>query len=496
VQRYVDQLPDGGHSDKLDARLLMVTAVCVLEPVMAALDATVVNVAQRTFIGVFSSTPAVVAWTMTAYTLALAAVIPLAGWAANRFGTKRLLLGSVTMFTLASLLCALAPNIALLVLFRALQGAGGGLLTPLTLTILAQEAGPTRLGRVLTIAGVPMLTAPIFGPVLGGWLIDSFGWRWIFLINIPVGAVMLALAAFVLSENPPSCNEPFDFVGMLLLSPGLTAFLYGVSLIPSRGSVDDAHVLLPMILGVALMAAFGWHAVGCAENPLIDLRLLADRAVASANATRFIFAVAFFGTCLVFPAYFQQVLGETPAQSGLSLIPQTVSAAAFTPLVGRLMERRGPREVVLAGTALMVLGLTMFAYATSRHGSPHGLLMSGLALFGMGSAGLLIPVSWVAVHGLRDGQVAHGSTLFHVNHYAAAAAGTAVLSVLLTSGLSSTHLSTQPAGDSSQAYTAVFVVAALLIASAVVPALFLPATGSNQHSMLEPADEAASRLAG
>src|SRR5258708_8855579 len=174
---------------------------------MAILDATVVSVAQRTFIAQFETTQAVVAWTMTGYTLALATVIPLTGWAADRFGTKRLFMGSVLFFTLGSLLCAMAPNITLLVAFRVVQGLGGGMLMPLTFTILTREAGPRRLGRLMAVLGIPMLLAPMCGPVLGGWLISAYGWQWIFRINLPVGVILLVLAALIFPRDRPRPSE-------------------------------------------------------------------------------------------------------------------------------------------------------------------------------------------------------------------------------------------------------------------------------------------------
>src|SRR3954469_10087477 len=224
------------YPENLDAGLLKIAGVCVLAAVMAILDTTVVSVAQRTFITEFETTQAVVAWTMTAYTLALATVIPLTGWAADRFGTKRLFMASVFFFTLGSLLCAMAPNITMLVAFRVIQGLGGGMLMPLTFTILTREAGPKRLGRLMAVLGIPMLLGPMGGPILGGWLIDSFSWPWIFLINLPIGLLALVLAFVVFRRDEPQPSEAFDVVGVLLLSPGLASFLYGVSSIPGRGT--------------------------------------------------------------------------------------------------------------------------------------------------------------------------------------------------------------------------------------------------------------------
>jgi MFS transporter, DHA2 family, multidrug resistance protein len=493
----------------LDSRLVMITVACTLLPVMVTLDATVVNVAQRSFIDKFASTQAVVAWTVTGYTLALAAVIPLTGWATNRLGAKRLVLGSVLLFTLGSLLCALASNISLLVTFRVLQGLGGGMLMPLQLIILARAAGPERLGRVLTISMVPVWIAPICGPILGGWLIDSFGWQWIFLINIPIGLLALVLAGFFLPQDVPLLAESLDVVGMLLLSPGLVLLFYGVSLLPERGTIADPYVCVPAAIGLILIGAFVIHALRRADGALIDLRLLKNREVAAANAIRFLFAITFIGSCLLLPGYFQQVLGKTPFQSGLLLIPQTLSAAAVIPIVGRLMEKRGPRGIVLIGTTLAVMGMGVFVYGISRHYVDLSVLLAGLAMFGVGSGCMMIPVSWAAVHTLDSSEVAHGSTLFNVNHNTAASVGAALMSVILTSRFngsaniaaanradsireeaarrgSAPDLSRLPsqvlapdflehvANDLSRAYAGVFVIAMILVAAIAIPASLLP----------------------
>ncbi len=473
----VEQARAGDYPAKLDSRLLMITVACTLLPVMVTLDATVVNVAQRTLIVGFSSTQAVVAWTVTGYTLALAAVIPLTGWAANRLGTKQLALGSVLVFTWASLLCAQAPNIAVLIAFRAFQGLGGGLLMPLQLIILARAAGPQRLGRVLTISMVPILMAPICGPVLGGWLIDSFGWQWVFLINIPIGLLTLVFAGFVLPDDRSLLPECLDVIGMLVLSPGLVLFLYGVSRLPERGRIVDPHVWIPAAIGLILIGTFVIHALRWADRALIDLRLLKDREVAAANAIRFLFVVTFFGSCLLFPAYFQQVLAKTAFQSGLLLLPQTLGAAAVMPIVGRLMEKRGPRGVVLIGTTLTVIGMGVFVYGIGHDHKDLPVLLTGLAVFGVGSGCLMTPVSWAAVHTLNSNEVTHGSTLFNVNHNMAASIGAALMSVLLTSRLNGSSIE-HVANGVSRSYAGVFAVGLLLVAATAIPASFLPKRGA------------------
>jgi MFS transporter, DHA2 family, multidrug resistance protein len=268
---------------------------------MVTLDATVVNVAQRTLIDVFSATPAIVAWSVTGYALALAAAIPLTGWAAGWWGTKVPALGAVVVFSWASLLCSEAPNIAALVAFRVLQGLGGGTLVSLPLIILARAAGPARLRRVLTIGMIPILVAAICGPILGGWLIDSFGWKSIFLINIPIGLLALVFAGLVLPEDDPLPAAPLEVIGTLLLFPGLVLVLYGVSLLPGRGTIADPNVWFPAMIGLLLLGAFVIRARRRADRALIDLRSPGNRDVAAADATRFLFAIAFFGCCCFRP---------------------------------------------------------------------------------------------------------------------------------------------------------------------------------------------------
>src|SRR5689334_208504 len=231
------QAAPGADDDRLDGRVLLVAGVVVLGAIMSILDITVVSVAQPTFQEEFNASPAETAWTMTGYTLALATVIPLSGWAADRFGTKRLYMLAVLLFAAGSALCALATSIEMLTAFRVLQGLGGGMLMPVGMTIMTRAAGPERVGRVMAVLGIPMLLGPIFGPILGGWLIEAASWHWIFLINIPIGAVALVYASRVLPKDEVAPSETFDWIGMLLLSPGLALFLFGVSSIPGEGTV-------------------------------------------------------------------------------------------------------------------------------------------------------------------------------------------------------------------------------------------------------------------
>jgi EmrB/QacA subfamily drug resistance transporter len=502
------------YPDKLDAHLLRISGVCILATVMLIIDVTVVSVAQRTFIAEFGSSQAVVAWTMTGYTLALATVIPLTGWAADRFGTKRLFMGTVVAFALSSVLCAFASSILQLIVFRVIQGVGGGMLLPLGFMIMTREAGPGRLGRLMSIMSIPMLLAPIAGPILGGWLIATSSWRWIFLINLPIGIVTAILAAIVFPRDHPARSETFDVIGGLLLSPGLATFLFAVSSIPRFGTVADRHVLIPGTIGLTLIAGFvlhAWHR----DHPLIDLRLFQNRVITQANVTMLVFATAFFGAALLLPSYFQQVLHHTPMQAGVHMIPQGLGAMLTMRLTGPLVDRQGPGKIVLVGIALMTAGLGTFAFGVARQAHYQPTLLIALSIMGLGMGCTMMPLSVASVQALAPHQIARGTTLMSVSHQVGGSMGTALMSMILTNqfnrsenisaaktlatlqqNAASRGVAVNPAAiprqtlapdftdhllhDLSRAYTAVFAVAVVLVVFTVIPAAFLPKKPASQ----------------
>ncbi len=402
--------------DKLDARVFKIAGVVVLGAIMSILDVTVVTVAIPTFQTIFDTTYAIAAWTMTGYTLALATVIPLTGWAADRFGTKRLYMAALVFFVLGSVLCATAWNIGSLIGFRVIQGLGGGMLMPLGMTIMTHAAGPHRIGRVMAVLGVPMLLGPIAGPILGGWLIDSFSWHWIFLINLPIGIVALIYAWIVLPADQPEPSESFDFLGMLLASPGLALFLYGVSSIPEAGTVAARKVLIPMIIGAILLVVFVFHALR-AVHPLIDLRLFKNSSLRYAVITMTLFAMAFFGSGLLLPSYLQQVRGESTLMAGLLIAPQGLGAMLTMPIAGRLVDKIGPGKIVLTGIAVMSIGMAYLTQVTAD--TPYPLLLGALFVMGLGMGCTMMPTMTAAIQTLTHAQVARGSTLMNIVNLAA-----------------------------------------------------------------------------
>src|ERR1700754_4123150 len=247
-------------SEGLDRRLLMIASVVVLGVIMSILDTTVVNVAINTLARDFETDLPTIQWIVTRYTLALATVIPLTGWAADRFGTKRLYMLSIGLFVAGSALSGLAWSAESLIGFRVLQGLGGGMLMPAGMTILTRAAGPQRVGRVMAIIGVPMLLGPILGPILGGWLVDDVSWRWVFFLKLPIGITALVLSLRILDKDRPQPAESLDVLGLALLSPGLALVIYGLAKSVSAGGFGATEVWGTMLAGAILLIVFVWHA--------------------------------------------------------------------------------------------------------------------------------------------------------------------------------------------------------------------------------------------
>ena len=336
------------------------------------------------------------------------------------------------------MLCATADSINMLILFRVIQGLGGGMLMPLGMTIMTRAAGPARMGRLMAILGVPMLLGPILGPILGGWLIDNASWHWIFLINAPIGVIAFIYAFVALPSDAPEPSESFDFLGMLLLSPGLALFLFGVSSLPQKeGDFTAPRVWVSMLVGVVLMLAFVWHAFR-PEHPLLDLRLFKNRNLTVSTITMFLFAAAFFGGLLLVPTYFQQIRGESTLDAGLLIAPQGIGAMMTMPIAGALVDKFPVGRIV------------PFGHGADRH--------RHVRAHPDRSGHVVPPAHRPAVrHGPRHGrdddaavhhcagtlthhEVARGSTLLNITQQIASSVGVAVISVMLTNQLKQSDL--------------------------------------------------------
>ncbi|MEU6238031.1 MDR family MFS transporter [Kitasatospora sp. NPDC047058] len=446
-------------------------AVLALGPVLAQLDATIVSVGIDPVARELHSPVAAVQWVSIGYLLAISLAMPLSGWAAGRFGARRMWLVSVALFVAGSALCGLAWSTGSLIAFRVLQGIGGGMMQPLGQTIMVQAAGPSRIGRVMGTLMLPISLAPVLGPVLGGLVLEHLDWRWMFLLNVPVGLVTLLLAvrAVPADGERPHPRPRLDALGLALLSPGLTALVYGLATI---GGDAGTGSVAAVVLGSALLLGYGAHALRTPRGgrpPLIDLRLFAGRGFSVATANSFLQGASVYSSMFLVPLYFQQVRHTGAVEAGLLLAPQALGTGVAALLAGRIADRIAPRPLILVGIACSLVGTLAFTRLGSGSGPADGLLAASLALRGAGMGIIGIPGMAAVYSSVERSQVPAAAGAVNVLNRLGGALGTAVLTLVLQQSLAG-HPA-QPAAAFGETFWWVLGLSALSIA----PALLYPA---------------------
>ncbi|SCE76487.1 drug resistance transporter, EmrB/QacA subfamily [Micromonospora viridifaciens] len=397
---------------------------------LVVIDTTVSVVAMPRLAEDLDTGIAAIGWVTSAYALALVAVMPTAAWVAERFGTRRAYLGALTLFTAGSLLAGYAWDIGSLIAFRVVQGLGGGLLNPLGMAIALAAVPPGRRGRMMSLAGLPVLLGPLIGPVLGGALLDHASWRWIFWINMPVGVAAVLLGRWVLPATNAQPGARLDLLGLLLLCPGLALAVFGLSVTGDQGGLLTGPVLVPLVAGAALVAAFAWRA-GRVPHPLLRLSVLRSPGMAAGAATVALFAAGYFGSFLILPAYVQIVRGDSATLAGTLGIPQAVATGLMLQVATRLVDRVSPRLVVGLGIATAVAGTAARAAVLDADTSYPLLAVLG-AVTGLGTGATLMPTMAAASRALSRDDIPAGTTLLTTVSNSAVATGTALIAAALS----------------------------------------------------------------
>ena len=408
-------------------------AVVLTGTIMTILDSTIVNIAIPTLQhDLHAGSYTDIAWVVTGYLLAQGAVIPLTGWATDRWGTKRLYLITIVMFTVASMLCGISQNLGELIFFRVIQGVGGGMLMPIGMTIILQAVGPQNMGRVMGIFGVPMLIAPAVGPVLGGWFVQDFTWRLIFYVNVPIGIAGFIAASRFLRESHRTAKLRLDVLGLITGVPAILALMYAVDRSTALGWSSPLVVSL-LVASAVLMGSFIVRQLRASE-PLLQLSLFRDRTFSWAMALSFVVVTAMFGTMLLLPLYLQEVHGYDAIETGLLLLPQAAMAAISMPLGGYLTDRIGPKWVVATGMVLLTIGSVVLAQI--HYNSSNWLVVGALMLRGFAMGFAMMPTMSAAMARVPRRYTSRASSITNTFQRVSSSVGIAVLVTVLAAQFS------------------------------------------------------------
>lgn len=460
--------PQAAAPGRLDPYLWRLAPVVVLGSIMSVLDTTIVNVALDTLSKDFHDKIATIQWVVTGYLLSLAAVIPVSGWAARRFGAKNIWLLSIALFTIGSALCGFAHSTTELIAFRVIQGVGGGMILPVGQMMIANTAGPQNMGRVMSIISIPTLLAPILGPVLGGVILQNIGWRWIFFVNVPIGIIAVIAGLRVMRNMKSTTTERLDYLGLILLALGMPLLTYGLAEIGTVGTFDSAKVIGPGVAGIALIIAFAFHALRLrGRRPLLELRLYRRPTFSSASIAIFCLGAAMFGSMILLPLYFQTIRHESVIDTGLLTGPQGVGMIIMMPFIGKLTDRYGGGILALGGAILTTAATVPFALI-GAHTSLVGLSLA-MVIRGVGIGFGFMPAMTAAFAALKREELSDATPQLNVLMRVGGSIGTAILAVVLQRAQEGAHTLDAAAG----AYGTAFWWTMGLTAAAILPCVVL-----------------------
>jgi EmrB/QacA subfamily drug resistance transporter len=433
-----------------------VSVVYVAAMFMAIMDTTIVNVALPTLGREFHVRSDAVDTVVIAFLVSLAVFIPTSGWLGDRFGGKKVLLGAIAVFTAASALCGLAQSLPELVAFRVLQGAGGGLMTPVGMAMLFRTFPPAERVRASSILTVPTAFAPALGPVLGGIFVTELSWRWVFYVNLPIGIAALVFGALFLADHRQGVSGPFDVPGFVLAGAGLGLFMYGLSVGPIKGW-SDGGVIVATVCGAVLLGLLVVVELR-RRYPLVDLRLYANRLFRTTTVVMLFAQAGFLGTLYLVALFFQDGLGLSALESGLLTFPEAIGVMAGSQLVTRVLYPvLGPRRVMRIGLPVVVAAMAGLALV----GVDTNLWLIRLDMFflGAGMSHVFIPAQAAAFATLTPGETGRASMLFNTQRQISSAVGVAVLTTVLAAVGTVSRVAGRLVPDLT-AYHAAFLVAA------------------------------------
>ncbi|MHB1044267.1 MAG: DHA2 family efflux MFS transporter permease subunit [Eubacteriales bacterium] len=401
--------------------------VLVIGGFMAILDGSIVNVALPKLMAIFNVSADSIQWVMTAYLLVSGVVVPITGYLSDRFGSKKMYIFSLAVFTAGSAVCALAWSNNSLVAARVLQALGGGMMLPVSMSIIYMIVPRDKIGLAMGVWGISAMAAPTIGPTLGGYLVDHLGWEWIFTVNIPVGVVAVFLSAIILDETPRRGSLKLDLLGAVTSGLGCFAVLLALSQGQDKGWTSLYIVNLFIFSAFCFILFIMWELI--TPQPLLDLRLLKNRTFSASLAAMSIATVGLFSAIFLIPLYCQTILGYTPMQTGLLLMPMAMMSGVMMPISGRLFDKIGAAPLCLVGmtiTAITTYQLHTISYDTS-YSELQWLLVK--RAFGLGMA--IMPMSTAGMNTIPFFLVARATALNNLVRQISASFGIAFLTYVM-----------------------------------------------------------------
>ena len=397
---------------------------------MEVLDTTVVNVSLPHIAGSLSATVDEATWVLTSYLVANAIILPITGWLANFFGRKRLLMMSVTGFTVASFLCGFAPTLTLLIVFRVIQGAAGGALQPLSQAVLLEAFPPEMRGKAMGFWGLGIVVAPILGPVLGGWLTDSYSWRWVFYINIPVGAASILMTRLFIFDPPyvRRTSKSIDYWGIGMLAVGIGA----LQVMLDKGQQEDWFssrlITMLMVVSISCLVAFVAHELRTA-NGVVNLRVFKDRSYSTGTFLMTTVGFVLYGSLVLLPLWLQTLLGYPPVQAGIALAPRGLGSFIGMPLIGAIMPKIDPRKFLASG--LLLGGLTLFQLSRLNLNAGYWDFFWPQLVQGFSLAMLFVPLTTISMASIPKETMGNATSLFNLLRNLGGSIGIASVTTLI-----------------------------------------------------------------
>ena len=410
----------------------LIAAAVMLATFMEVLDTAIASVALPYIAGSLSATTDEATWVLTSYLVANAIILPASNWFSLKFGRKRFLMTCVTIFTIASFACGAAPTLGFLLLARVIQGAGGGALQPLSQAILLESFPPAKRGAAMAVFAFGVVVAPVLGPTLGGWLTDTYSWRYAFYINIPIGILALFMIGRFIKDPPYIRNakvSPFDRYGFA----ALVIWTGALQVILDKGQEDDWFgAVWIRWAAVALIASFVYFVWHCwrDKNTLVDLKVFKDRNFLIGSILIFLFGIGIYSTVTVLPLFYQELLGYTAFTAGLVVAPRGIGAICGMPIIGFLSNKVDPRYLLTFG--FLTFGLTTLYFGNVTLGLSPTTLLLPILITGFGLSFIFVPISTAAYGTLPNNQIGNGSGIFNLMRNVGGSIGISIAQTLLT----------------------------------------------------------------